>query len=136
MRRLTLTILMAAQCISGQFAHADSPSQSPLHVHVHFADLDLARIDGAATLYTRLRAAARQVCAPLDEKPLERAQRFRACVADALSAAVTKIDQPLLTSYYLAQLDGRSAVYAEVAKRVTYAQPSEHASRYSDTNVR
>jgi UrcA family protein len=117
MKHFTLTILVAAQCITGQVAHADSTSQSPLHVDVHFADLDLTRIEGAAALYTRLRAAARRVCAPLDERPLERVELFNVCVANALSAAVAKVDQPLVSSYYRAKLDAGIAVHPEVARR-------------------
>ena len=58
-------------------------------------------------------AAARQVCAPLDERPLKRVELFDACVADALSTAVAKVGQPLLSSYYHAKLDGRSAGHPE-----------------------
>jgi UrcA family protein len=116
-RRFTLSILAATQCICGQFAHADSPSQPPLHANVRFADLDLSRIEGAATLYTRLRGAARQVCAPLDGRSLKSWGRFRSCVVDALSTAVAEVDKPLLSSYYQAKLDGRGAVRSKVAAR-------------------
>lgn len=117
MKRLTLPILIAAQCISGHFAHAESPFPSPLHVDVHFADLDLSRMEGAQALYSRLRAAARQVCSPVDEPPLGRAQRFNTCVAKALAAAVARVDQPLLSTYYRAKVQGRGVVQPEVAAR-------------------
>jgi UrcA family protein len=117
MRRFALTILMAAQCISGQLAHADSASNARLQSSVRFADLDLARIDGAAALYGRLHAAARDVCRPLDERRLERAVAFNACVADALSTAVVTLDQPLLTLYYRAKFGPRSGADPKIATR-------------------
>ena len=116
MRRFTLTILVATQCICGPFVHAGSLFQPPLQVNVRFADLDLSRIEGAATLYMRLRAAARQVCAPLDERSPDLWTRFDSCVQDALSTAVAKIDEPVLNSYYRAKL-GRDAAHPEVAAR-------------------
>lgn len=117
MKRLTLAILVAAQCVSGHFAHAESPFPSPLHIDVHFADLDLSRIEGAEALYRRLRAAARQVCSPVDEPPLGRAHRFNTCVSNALSAAVARVDQPLLSTYYQAKVQGRGVVHPEVTAR-------------------
>lgn len=117
MKRLTLTILLAAQCICGQFAHADSSSEPPLQVVVHFADLDLGRTHGAAALYTRLLAAAHVVCAPLEGRDLGRMHRFGACIADALSTAVAKVDRPLLSAYYRAKLGGRRPLQPEVATR-------------------
>jgi UrcA family protein len=119
MKRFMLTILVATQCICGQFVHADSLYQPPLHVNVNFADLDLSGTEGAASLYRRLRAAARQVCAPLDERSrsLKGGALFHSCIADALSTAVAAIDQPLLNSYYRAKLDGHGAVDPKVATR-------------------
>jgi UrcA family protein len=115
MKRLALTILVAAQCLSGPLAHADPSSPDAPHVVVHFADLDLARTEGVATLYTRLSGAAREVCAPLESRELERARRFNACVAGALAAAVAKVDRPLLSTYYRGKLGG--AVHPQVATR-------------------
>ena len=60
MRRFLIAGVAAAQCISGLPAHADSNSESPLRVDVRYADLDLAHLEGATALYTRLRGAARR----------------------------------------------------------------------------
>jgi UrcA family protein len=117
MKRFALTILIAAQCLGGQLAHADSSSASAPHVVVRFADLDLARAEGVAALYTRLSGAAREVCAPLESRELERARRFRACVADALATAVAEVDRPLLSSYYREKLGGHAAARPQVATR-------------------
>lgn len=117
MRRFMIVVLVAAQCIGAQLAHADSTSELPLQIVVRYGDLDLAHIDGATALYTRLRLAARQVCAPLESRELAGAQRFNTCVADALATAVATVDRPLVSDYYRTRLGGHSAVNREVAKR-------------------
>jgi UrcA family protein len=117
MRRFLIVAAVAAQCISGQLARADSNSEPPLHIDVRYADLDLAHIAGATALYTRLRVAVRRVCAPLESRELERAQHFHACIADALATAVAKVNQPLLSTYYQAKRGGTGAVNPEVARR-------------------
>jgi UrcA family protein len=116
MKYLAVTILAAAQCMSGQLAYADS-SKSAQYVAVPYADLNLAHIEGATALYTRLRAAARQVCATLESRELERTRLFNACVADALARAVAKVDQPLLSAYYRAEVGARSVGRPQVASR-------------------
>src|SRR5580765_5837694 len=108
MKYLAVTILAAAQCMSGQLAHADSTSKSAQYVAVPYADLNLAHIAGATALYTRLRAAARHVCPALESRELERARLVNACVADALERAVAKVDHPLLGAYDRAEHGDRS----------------------------
>jgi UrcA family protein len=117
MKYLALTILAAAQCISGQLAYADSTAKSPQYVAVPYADLNLTRVEGATALYTRLRWAAREVCASLESRELERAQLYKACVADAVATAVAKVDQPLLTAYHRAQLGHGNLGRAQIAQR-------------------
>lgn len=101
MKRLILIVAIAAHCTG--IAHAENPTR----ISVHFDDLNLARPDGAATLYERLRAAAAAACSLPDERPLERGRRFQACVAEALAGAVDKVGQPLLNAYRETQVEGR-----------------------------
>ena len=117
MKYVPIMILVAAQCLGAQVAHADSASKAALYVDVHYADLNLDRTEGAAALYARLRAAARQVCGPLDSRELERRQRFNACVAQALSKAVATVDRPLLSAYYRRELGVRDVTPRQVASR-------------------
>jgi hypothetical protein len=42
---------------------------------------------------------------------------FRRCVADAISMAVTEVDQPALGAYYRAKLQGHNAVSPETTAR-------------------
>jgi len=114
MYRITVTIATVAMALGVQPAHATPPQSAPSLV-VHYADLDLSRNEGAAVLYQRLRVAAETVCLPLDDLALPRHAMFRACVANAISAAVAKVDRPSLTTYYRARQGERNAV-ATIAK--------------------
>jgi UrcA family protein len=72
--------------------------------HVHFADLDLSRKPDAATLYSRIRSASRQVCEPLVESTrLDSVSRVRQCVIQSIDRAVADVNAPALTSYHLAK---------------------------------
>ena len=102
MFRFTSTMMIFALALAFQAAHAAPPQDVP-SVFVHFADLDLSSAAGAKVLYERLRGAAESVCAPLDDRSLWRHMRFNACVKGAISGAVAKVDQPLVTAYYKAQ---------------------------------
>jgi len=63
---------------------------------VSFRDLDLSTPSGAANLYRRIQAAARDVCQYEPTSP--RAQTiWQFCVRPTVDAAVTKVNNPLLT---------------------------------------
>jgi UrcA family protein len=115
MNRLLLMSLIAMLTLGTQTAHADAGDDR--QKLVHFDDLNLARPAGVATLYHRLQKAADAVCEPLNPRSLERANTFKYCVADTLSRAVSEMDQPALTSYYRAALNGRNAVPREALAR-------------------
>ena len=108
MYRFTTTMMIFALALGFQSAHAAPPQNVP-SVVVHFADLDLSRSEGATVLYHRLKGAAETVCAPLDDRDLARHMSFKACVQNAISTAVAKVDQPALTAYYEAKTNGRNA---------------------------
>ena len=112
MKRLTLIVALAAQCIGASLAHADSMSSPPARRLVQFDDLDLTQNESVATLYGRLHSAAGEVCSLPDERRLERGRMFRACVADAVAAAVISIDKPPLTAYHRAKAEGRELLSA------------------------
>ena len=107
MYRFTTTMMIFALGIGFQSAHASS--QDVHSMVVNFADLDLSRSEGAAVLYQRLKGAADIVCAPLDDRDPERHLGFRACVQQAISTAVAKVDRPALTAYYEAKTSRRNA---------------------------
>jgi len=97
-----LTALVAAAtfsvCSLG-IARADTGIE-PRTATVHFADLDPANAQGAAVLYRRLKVAAESVCRDLDPgRELTRVQPYENCMQLAITAAVEKIDRPILTQY-------------------------------------
>jgi UrcA family protein len=88
-----------------QIAHAgDLIDDSPRQVLVHFADLDVTRVEGATTLYHRLQNAAKSVCSEDNTRDLASAIRVKACESNSISAAVTQINRPTLTAYYRAKV--------------------------------
>jgi UrcA family protein len=107
MYRFTTTMMILALALGFQSAHATPPQDVP-SVVVHFTDLDLSRSEGAAVLYRRLKGAAERVCAPLDDRSVARQMRYEACVQEAISTAVAKVNQPTLNADYEAKTHRRS----------------------------
>ncbi len=71
---------------------------------VKFADLDLTRTAGAEALYSRIRSAAKQVCAPsFVSREWEASKNTRLCIDQAITRAVADVHAPMLTSYYMAR---------------------------------
>jgi UrcA family protein len=67
---------------------------------VQFADLDLSKMAGAITLYGRLQQAARVVCRPLESRELAGFIEYRACLNQAVTRAVARVNRPLLSEYH------------------------------------
>ena len=85
MKTFSLTSIAVLSLIAMSGAHAgDVPTLT-----VKYADLDLSRIDGAATLYSRISHAARTVCAPLDfaqtAAPMGMGDAYKNCFSNAVS---------------------------------------------------
>jgi UrcA family protein len=80
-------------------AQADAPTEENHSVTVQFADLDLDRQPGIAKLYFRIKSAAKRVCDSQANERLATRQTYDVCVERAVSAAVARINRPLLTSY-------------------------------------
>jgi UrcA family protein len=72
-------------------------------VTVSYADLNLDRPEGAATLYRRIRAGASYVCRSLESRDVDRELQWERCIHEATAKAVAKVDQPVLTAYYRAK---------------------------------
>jgi UrcA family protein len=70
---------------------------------VRYADLDLNRASGVVTLYSRINSAAREVCEPLDVLMVKLLRERFDCRQDAIARAVSQVNSPALTSYYLAK---------------------------------
>lgn len=71
----------------------------PLKHVVSYGDLDLNEPQGIAVLYTRVQAAAADVCAPLESVDMERRAHAEPCVTAATARAVRSVNLPALTAY-------------------------------------
>jgi UrcA family protein len=111
-KRSNVLALVAALVMGSQAVHADE-----LQVKINYADLDVARMEGAATLYARIHSAAERVCAPLDGRRLDENRRFRLCVGDAVAKAVSDVHQPRLDEYYQSKVSPRDRTSVTVAAR-------------------
>ena len=72
---------------------------------VKFGDLNLSSPQGAAKLYSRIAAAADEVCRPFDinSRNLQSRARLDACVHKAIAGAVTAVGRPELFAIYNAK---------------------------------
>jgi UrcA family protein len=82
------------------FADSLILEQPPTRV-VAFGDLDLNQQAGVATLYSRIRSAARQVCEPMDEISIKLLRARHDCRQDAVARAIADVNSPALTNYFL-----------------------------------
>jgi UrcA family protein len=109
MSRLTPKILVSF-VLAGMIANPLSALASmiskldePASRVVRYGDLDLSRDSGVATLYLRINSAARAVCEPLDAMMLRVLRERFDCRQEAIARAVSDVNSPALTSYYLAK---------------------------------
>jgi UrcA family protein len=68
-------------------------------VTVSYHDLNLSTVEGASTLYKRIRRAANSVCG-YEGRTLYEQRLWKACFDDAIAHAVATIDNPLLTGVH------------------------------------
>jgi UrcA family protein len=106
----------AADASAGGYSHDESVTDAPPKRVVHFADLDLSRIEGVTILYARLRMAAHIVCRPLDSRILLVDDESRACMDKAIADAVAGVNRPLLSRYHQLRTKGDNAGLARLAK--------------------
>lgn len=86
-------------CLVGSSEAPAGPSAAGRTVTVNYRDLNLSTIDGAITLYQRLKGAARTVCdGPLTG--IAAYQEWRSCYDAAMADAVAKVNNPLLTAVH------------------------------------
>jgi UrcA family protein len=123
MKNASLAAAVAVLTLSAlSTAHAEA-SIDPPSIVVRYADLDLSSTQGSATLYLRLKSAARLVCRNLEPEagPLNmRAQRqglHAACLNQALAGAVASIKLPAFSSYVASLTAPSTADYPQVAHK-------------------
>jgi len=67
---------------------------------VAYGDLDLSKPAGAATLFSRIKVAARVVCDSDENRPISMTRVSERCERDAIAGAVTSVNAPTLNAYY------------------------------------
>ncbi len=80
-------------------AAAGGPIGETLQQKVSFADLNLDRPEGIATLYKRVHTAAAKLCSVTESGGVALAPAMPRCVATATSRAVADINNPALSAY-------------------------------------
>ena len=81
-------------------ARADA-RQNPPSVTVSYSDVSFATASGAAKVYGKLKAAARQVCGVNDgNKEVAHVIAAHDCFKAALTDAVRRVDRPTLTALH------------------------------------
>lgn len=84
-------------------ARADDAKHTTPSISVSYSDISFATSKGAANVYGRLKAAARQVCGVNDgAKEVAVVLAAHECYEQALADAVRKIDRPTLTALHTA----------------------------------
>jgi len=106
--------------LAQQPAAAEAPpasSQSVTHwsvsYPVRYSDLDVSKMDGAKTLYLRIRYAAQTLC---ESAATWGKKEGDACVDKAVNDAVARVDAPLLTQYSQLRSKGDKAGLVQLAK--------------------
>jgi UrcA family protein len=93
-------ISLVSTVVLGIVVNAAYADEAPKSLTVQFADLDLSKDAGAATLFNRIKGAAMKVCsAHSGGTTLRDKQQHATCVDFALSNAVARVDRPELTEY-------------------------------------
>jgi UrcA family protein len=65
---------------------------------VEFGDLNLAKTEGVAALFTRIQSAARHVCSVSGVSGVRAAQNSRKCVRQSVGRAIEELNLPALTA--------------------------------------
>ena len=101
-RGLIATVMASALAAGFATICAAAETTDVPQVVVKFGDLDLSAPQGANKLYSRLAAAAQEVCksSAVDSRNLGARARVNACLHKAIADAVTKVGQPELFAIY------------------------------------
>ena len=90
-RHALMGIPTLAAVATVNLAAATPEAHEPRSIVVHYADLDLSRPGDARRLYGRIKRAARNVCYNSPSSDLKRLREYEACLGQAVTAAVEKV---------------------------------------------
>ena len=115
LRRVIATAIFSALASGGAADCTAAGTDAPQAI-VKYGDLNIASPQGAAALYTRIRAAAEQVCRSFDRRALASKELKDTCIHKAIADAVTKVDHPALFAVYSAK--NRTSQFLTTDRRV------------------
>ncbi len=115
-RRIVATTIFGTLASTLAVVCTAADSTGAHQMMVHYGDLNVSTPQGAAALYSRIRAAADEVCRPLDRQDLLSKALLDKCVHNAITDAVNKVDQPALFSVFNAK-QGKSRPIMLAASR-------------------
>jgi UrcA family protein len=106
---------MAFGCaaIGGKALGAEAPSANAAVYPVRYSDLDTSNIQGARTLYLRIRHAAEVLC---ESAATWGKKEGQACVNKAVDDAVVRVDRPLVSQYRQLRTKSDKAGLVQLAK--------------------
>jgi UrcA family protein len=96
----TALVIAAASLFAGVASAKDDGGVSTV---VKYYDLDPSRSSDAQRLYGRLKHASKLVCGGYDTRGLHMQKRLDACIDEALTKAVEKVNEPQLTALHAAE---------------------------------
>jgi UrcA family protein len=99
---LALAVLVGPLTAHGA-AIVTTDGTEPVSRVVHFNDLNLDSRAGVATLYTRLRSAAKEVCEPERFSTSISYLRERHCQDKAIGQAVAEVRSAQLTTFHMSK---------------------------------
>ena len=104
---LTLAVLLSPLATTSAAA---ASSYEVATSTVKFSDLNLNTPEDVATLYARIKAAADEVCEPIDSRSIDTFIRVRRCKEQAISRAVADAQSSQLMSFHMATTNQVDAV--------------------------
>jgi UrcA family protein len=108
MNRLIASAL-AALALAGMAAPSALAEKRTVSMTISYADLDLASPAGAKSMLNRLQKASRKVCGTSTHRSPEEMTWAKACMTDAMSSAVSRLNAPTVSALFM---DPQRPVYA------------------------
>ena len=113
-----LALTVASCLLAGGNALATGTRDALPSVTVKYGDLNLSTAEGANTLYSRLRRAARSVCGVDSIQPEEKMWvHWKACYDTAIATAVAKVNSPMLTAVHDSKTGSPTRIASNLSPR-------------------
>jgi UrcA family protein len=101
-RTVIATALFGAVASSLAVLPAVADNVDAIQITVNYGDLNLSNPQGAAALYSRIQAAAKDGCWSFEGPGIQATLQYNGCVDEAIVGAVTQVNNPALSAVYSA----------------------------------